>query len=323
MLLSLCFSAACAVLPCRQTVTTTVHQDPRSAPGVREVTNAVYDVGDLLERASPLGESPAANGASIEWSSAPNQLELSRLLRVFSEPPFEAGDRIDCLVNGAIAGPLVVTAGAEQQAFARSFLDLQREREDKTSIAFHLVTGAKDSFAALGIPQSGLFGDRAEVESLLVQFTHGSFDVLSSPTVVTRVLQRADVSVLSQFSYVKEFHTQIVQPSGQLIADPIVEVINEGIICRARSVALPDGDFGLTIDVENVEILRPVRTKTVRIAAGVDAEGEIQLPEVLRARLSGDVRLAAGATAVFVTPLKEDEDLALFVSIELARPGGR
>jgi hypothetical protein len=157
---------------------------------------------------------------------------------------------------------------------------------------------------------------------VLGEITRGTFDLLTSPTLSVRPLQRGDLSAISQFSYVKEYHTHILQPGGGLMSDPVVDVINEGVVCSVRSVALPGGSFGLSIDVQSVEVLRPVRTKNVRIAAGVEQEGEIMLPEVLRARLSGDVRLADGAPAVLVTPLTEEKDVALFLTLERETTSG-
>jgi hypothetical protein len=344
--LSLLF-ATIALVPVTQEITVKKGPEPaRSNSG--KATEVIYDVHDLLDYTNPLWDSPTdlaaaaeasgdESGAqpSLELGYAPdlelkkqrraNLGELARIVMAFSEPSFEeiilipgegrelpSRNRIDCIGDGQ----LLVSAGLAQQAFVRDFLALQRASTATTRISFRLVTGAKDSFGKLGLPISGTLAE-PEKSQTLAQLANGGFDLVTAPMLTVRPLQRGDLSCISQFSYVKEYHTQIVQPGGDLISDPVIDVINEGVLCSVRAVALPSGSFGLSIDVQSVEVLRPVRTKNVRVAAGVEQEGEIMLPEILRARLSGDVRLADGATAVFVTPLTEDKDMALFVTLEL------
>jgi hypothetical protein len=57
----------------------------------------------------------------------------------------------------------------------------------------------------------------------------------------------------------------------------------------------------------------------VRIAPGVDQEYEVSDPEVVRARFTTDVRLADGASASFLTPRRDDTDLAVFVTVKVGR----
>jgi hypothetical protein len=168
----------------------------------------------------------------------------------------------------------------------------------------------------MGVPATGTYSEPAQFQTVLEQLTTAGCELLAAPSVRTRQFQRAEISIASSFSYVKQFDVRVVQPSGSLIADPVVGVIEEGLFIRLRNLALPGGSIGLTFDVENVEVLRPVRTESVRIAAGVETTGEVSFPAVMRARLFGDVRLGDGATAFFVTPWKEDRDLALFLSVD-------
>ncbi len=342
--LALIFMTSVFVPPAQEVKVTTGPELPYT--DLKNSTQVIYDVRDLIDRTSPLwdtsiqtagmGEAVTDDrdaqpglelGSSIDFEQRKqrraNLRELARILMAFEPTGFlthfppgykgfaPLGQRIDCLGDGE----LDITAGPEQHAFVRDFLALQRTSTTATRISFRMVTGPKDSFAKLGLPVSGVLAD-AEKSRILEQVAGGGFDLLTSPTLSVRPLQRGDLSAVSQFSYVKEYHTQILQPTGGMIADPVIDVINEGVLCRVRSVALPGGAFGLSIDVQNVEVLRPVRTKIVRIVAGSELEGEIMLPEVMRARLSGDMRLAEGATAVFVSPLTEEKDMALFVTLE-------
>jgi hypothetical protein len=88
---------------------------------------------------------------------------------------------------------------------------------------------------------------------------------------------------------------------------------------RTRVVELAAGVYGLAAEVEHAAVKRPIATKKVRLGPNF-SEVEIGLPEVTRARFTADVKLAAGAAAVFVTALDEDEDLALVIALDRVEP---
>jgi hypothetical protein len=258
-----------ALVPVAQEIKVKKGPEPARAD-FDDLSQVVYDVHDLIDSTSPLWESPgelatAAEDAgddhgaqaSLQLGYSPdyeqkkqrraNLRELARILMAFEPTGFlthippgypgylTLGQRIDCRNDGE----LEITADPERHAFVRDFLALQRASTASTRISFRLVTGAKDSFAKLGLPISGTLAE-PEKSQTLAQLGNGNFDLVTAPTLSVRPLQRGDLSCISQFSYVKEYHTQIVQPTGELISDPVIDVINEAfsVACaRSRSRA--------------------------------------------------------------------------------------
>ncbi len=114
----------------------------------------------------------------------------------------------------------------------------------------------------------------------------GAGTIVTSPTVQTFSGQRASVQVVNQISYVKDFEIQVVQ--GAAIADPVIDVIQEGIVLETSFLAEPDGRvLRGSAEVKLSAVVRPIREVTTKLALGGSAV-TFQKPEVHTSGWKGD-----------------------------------
>ena len=82
--------------------------------------------------------------------------------------------------------------------------------------------------------------------------------VISAPRILVEDGQTANVSVLDQVSYVKEFEIQVAE-DGSKIADPVVAVIQDGLVIDLRGHVAPGGkEIGLEFTGTWAALKRPI-----------------------------------------------------------------
>jgi hypothetical protein len=120
-------------------------------------------------------------------------------------------------------------------------------------------------------------------------------ELVSSPRILVSNTGRANLSVLNQVVYVKDFDVEIAQAAS--IADPIIDVVQDGVILDVRPVVSADRRF-ITLE------LRPtIATLKRPIAEAVTTLGSqnsvtIQLPEVQIQRVRTSIPMPDGATVL-------------------------
>jgi hypothetical protein len=108
----------------------------------------------------------------------------------------------------------------------------------------------------------------------------------------------AHVAVVEQTAYVRDFELEVTP--GGVIADPIVDVVQDGFTLRCATTLLPAGAVGLALEADVVDLKRPI--PTFETTLGVGQPVSIQLPEVLSTQVAAAVELPAGHLAVFALP---------------------
>jgi hypothetical protein len=105
---------------------------------------------------------------------------------------------------------------------------------------------------------------------------------LDAPRLAKNPLQRAPISTLTQTLYVKDF--TLSRTGDTLIADPVVDVVNDGNTTDVIATWLPDGLLGLSCDVTFQELQKPIPQFETTLAKGIHPV-TIQLPRVTGVRL--------------------------------------
>jgi hypothetical protein len=124
-------------------------------------------------------------------------------------------------------------------------------------------------------------------------------DRLDVPSVTVRPLAPAHVTTTNQTAYVRDFEVEVRE--GAVIADPIVDVVQDGVSIQTSAVPLDGGRIGLSVEVEVADLQRPIPTFETTIGAG-GAPVTIQLPQVLSRKVEAAVQLPARHTVVVVLP---------------------
>ncbi len=119
--------------------------------------------------------------------------------------------------------------------------------------------------------------------------------LITAPRITVHNAARANLSVLNQVAYVQDFDVEIAQAAS--IADPIIQVIQDGVILDVRPVVSADRRF-LTLELRPTiaELKRPIPERVTTL--GSQNSVTIQLPEVEIQRVRTSIPMPDGGTVL-------------------------
>ncbi len=309
---------------------------PAHVEGARgECSLAIYEVRDLVERFTldvtppELGVDVATTRTTVEsttaevtdaekqvreaarFASASKSFE-QLLLKLLTPKLGDAPEHLQL----SSTGTLVANLRRDQQLWLEEFLQTQRNFDGLIQVEVRLLTLPRGLLGKLGVDSSAMLSSDAHRDALVEQLlSTPDVQSISAPKLQLNANQRANISVLNQVAYVKDYTVEIVEPGRQEIADPQIAAINEGVVLDLRATPLPGQLFVLDLKLHNAQILRPIRTRKIRLSATQPTEVEIGLPEVATVRIVSSVVVRDGASVVLSTPAQDNEgDLALVVT---------
>ena len=120
-------------------------------------------------------------------------------------------------------------------------------------------------------------------------------ELVTSPRITVHNTARGNLSVLNQVAYVQDFNVEIAQ--GASIADPIVAVVQDGVILDVRPVVSADRRF-ITLELRPTvaELRRPLAEIVTTL--GSQNSVTIQLPEVDLRRVRTSIPMPDGGTVL-------------------------
>lgn len=120
-------------------------------------------------------------------------------------------------------------------------------------------------------------------------------ELVSNPRILISNTGRANLTVLSQVVYVKDFDVEIAQAAS--IADPIIDTVQDGVILDVRPVVSADRRF-ITLELRPTiaDLQRPIRE--VSTTLGSQASVTIQLPELEVQRVRTSIPMPDGSTVL-------------------------
>lgn len=126
-------------------------------------------------------------------------------------------------------------------------------------------------------------------------------ELVTAPRIVVHNAARGTLSVLNQVAYVQDFDIEIAQAAS--IADPVIAVIQDGVILDVRPVVSADRRF-VTLEMRPTiaQLKRPIEEKPT--STGTQNTVNIMLPEVEIQRVRTSIPLPDGGT-VLLGGLKE------------------
>ncbi len=119
--------------------------------------------------------------------------------------------------------------------------------------------------------------------------------LITAPRITVHNAARANLSVLNQVAYVQDFDVEIAQAAS--IADPIIDIIQDGVILDVRPVVSADRRF-LTLELRPTiaELQRPIPERVTTL--GSQNSVTIQLPEVEIQRVRTSIPMPDGGTVL-------------------------
>ncbi len=148
--------------------------------------------------------------------------------------------------------------------------------------------------ASGGFSLQATYLDNTQLEAILraVQ-KYKRVNTVTAPRLVVANTQRANLQVLTEIAYVKDFDVEIAQ--GSVVADPVVDVVKEGVILDVRPTVSNDRRF-VTLELRPTvaSVVRPIRQKTTSLGTGSNVT--LELPELKKESVKTTVVMPDGAT---------------------------
>lgn len=120
-------------------------------------------------------------------------------------------------------------------------------------------------------------------------------ELVSAPSILVMNTGRSNLTVVNQVVYVKDFDVEIAQAAS--IADPIIDVVNDGVILDVRPVVSADRRF-ITLELRPTiaQLQRPIEQRVTTL--GSQNSVTIELPEVDIRRVRTSIPMPDGATVL-------------------------
>jgi type II secretory pathway component GspD/PulD (secretin) len=120
-------------------------------------------------------------------------------------------------------------------------------------------------------------------------------ELVTAPRLLVFNTARANIAVLNQVAYVQDFDVEIAQAAS--IADPIINVVQDGVVLDVRPVVSADRRFILMeLRPTVATLVRPIREQATTL--GSQNSVTIQLPEVDIQRVRTTVPMPDGGTVL-------------------------
>ena len=141
----------------------------------------------------------------------------------------------------------------------------------------------------------------------------------SAPRVLARGTSEVRVWTGESVSYVKDFDFELSKDgSGSFIADPVVDVVHDGMSFDASCATLPNGKIGLDFILVQSDLKRPIKQMKAKVLGA--KEVTIELPEVHLAKLATSVEFGKGQTAMFALPPLGQKRVVAMIRVEAIDP---
>jgi hypothetical protein len=281
-------------------------------------------IGKGIDIRDVLLQNPDASKSISDLYDTPEQREerlirerapvLESLIETFVRPPLRPDvDRIQLKTDGMIRCSL----DDERDAWLDAFLRLQRRTSCMLDLQFRFVQGARGAFDRFGLSENAsVIVSQSDLAGILQDST-----TVTAPRIVVWNRQQSSLSVLDKIAYVERWDVRTVEPNQQVIVDPVIREVPDGVTMGVSAVLLEDALFGAIVDVEQSRVARPIPTKKVRLATPDNREVEVAVPETTTVSLQATVMLRAGEIALFRAPLQDDaHDVAVLLSIRRVDP---
>ena len=171
----------------------------------------------------------------------------------------------------------------------------QGDLRGRTQNLFDTVLGNTDVMtSAGGFSLQYTYLDDTELEAILraVQKYERINEVIA-PSLLVYNTQRANLEVVNQIAYVKDFDVEIAQAS--VVADPVVDIVKEGVVLDVRPIVSNDRRF-ITLELRPTvaTLRRPIRSFTTSLGTGSTVT--IEIPELKKQSLKTTVVMPDGGT---------------------------
>jgi general secretion pathway protein D len=131
--------------------------------------------------------------------------------------------------------------------------------------------------------------------------------LLTAPKLTAFNTQRANITVVNQISYVKDYEVEVAQAAG--IADPIMDVIQDGLVLDVKPTVSNDRKY-ITLELRPTvaTLIRPIPTFSTTLGMIGSTTVTLHTPELVVQKAQATVRIPDGGTIV-IGGLKQIRDV--------------
>ena len=179
------------------------------------------------------------------------------------------------------------------------------QAESDTDVAYTLEAKILSCSAEQG---EEIFGKRAQVigawsmpaDELTLE-RMSKLEVVSAPRLMVFEGQNGVITIVNQVSYISGF--EIEGKADQRIADPVIDVVQDGLMLGLRATSGDATHMNLQLDLTLADLVRPIKTQTVQLGgAGVT----IQTPVVYIQRMKAQGKVSQDKVLVLTGMTKRD-----------------
>ncbi len=291
------------------------------APGVADPRVVkTYHLGDLAGTTAP-GPDLRLRTDHDDLAGRPPStppMVIAQLVRSFVQPPLLPNEEVQPIGERW----LTLLGRPEQHAWLERFLATAHAGQEQLVAmecrfwAMPEATYQLDVAPALGEQGRALLepgeGTAAFLQGLqkLAKVTQ-----IAAPKLTVRPLTEASMSVENQTSYIRDFKVEKVR--DELIADPVVAIVHDGLRLRTAATLLTDDTAGIALEAQIADLQKPI--PTFETTLGIGKPISIQLPTVLTTRLDAAATVRSGTTAVFAMPVMAGQRHLLTVTVSFAK----
>jgi hypothetical protein len=271
-------------------------------------TIAVYDVRDLTgqDELDALARDIVSDSVSMESRMALLEKYRERIeaggargamqniadtIRELVQPPLSGQQNVQAIGDGS----LTLVGTKAQHEWVDGYLSSLRTFEGLLDVKATVYMLPRGRVGELLKGRSGVVLDAAELVQLRANTTGA--DMLSSPRLIMHAGHRGTLSVLDQTAYIKDYELTIVPGRNEEIADPVIDVIQSGLVLDVRAAPVSATRMALHAELTVTQAERPFPEVKVQLGSR-GAEVTVQLPEVHTMRAKGRFDLGSGSAVV-------------------------
>ena len=246
-------------------------------------------IEDALDRFDRLEQARLTANQNTEY--------LLTSLRQLMEPPLVEGLQDIRHLEG---GKLALVGVSEQHEWLEGFLRAADGFDGLIDLQARIFRFDAGLLTGVGERGSGsLLSEEATLE-LLADLDTSGIEAVTAPRITALPFQRAQLSVLTQTSYLKDYELKLLPDLNTEIADPVIDIIQSGLLLNLFAVPLANGKLGVFVDLELSKLALPIPSADIVIGAGRH-EVTVQLPQVTRIQVGGHFNVPPGETLMLTT----------------------
>jgi hypothetical protein len=200
----------------------------------------------------------------------------------------------------------------------RVFLDLQRKSKGTFySMQSRWITMPAELAVERGYTKNAVFLHAEEAHKTLAGLAKDeACEQVSSPLVTALNGGRAELSVSRQLAYIAGYGEVYVEgPTPQLIIDPVVKVVSDGLWINLRARRSAEEHVALQVEATCQRVAQPF--EVIEGKVGANGYGAYTRPEVLKTSIKTSLILKHGSTVILPAMLLGGKASVVLISVQM------